>query len=106
MSLETSMEGDSLQEHRDAERSLAHADLADSADRSAALWLRSVSFGVLAAGLITVAVLCVLRGAELPALISLAGAWVSARRVVRARREEARVFRGAVKTYGESQQRD
>ena len=100
------MEGDSLQEHRDAERSLSHADLADSADRSAALWLRSASFGIFTVGLITVAVFCVLRGAEVAAMISFAGAWASGRKLVRARREEARVFSAAVETMREGRQRD
>jgi hypothetical protein len=81
-----------------AERSVAHADVADSADRSAALWLRSLLFGLTAAIMSAGAAFLMWNAAWLQGSLALLAAGACARRVVLARREERRVFARAVET--------
>lgn len=81
-----------------AERSVARADVADSADRSATLWMRAALFGTTAVVMAAGAVFLFASGSWLKALLALAAALGGAQRVVAACREEKRVFALAVET--------
>jgi hypothetical protein len=81
-----------------ARRSVAQADVADSADRSVALWLRTVALGITAMVLGGGAIALAFGGSLVQAVLAAAAGAICVRRIVLARREEKRVFALAVKT--------
>jgi hypothetical protein len=89
-------------EPHSAHRHVAQADVADSADRSAALWLRTMALGLTAVVMGGGAVVLAVAGSLLQSVLAAAAGAVCVRRIVLTRREEKRVFALAVKTMEEN----
>jgi hypothetical protein len=80
-----------------AQRAVAHADVADSAERSANLLTRTITWGITALVLGVGAIVLAMDGSLLQGGLAAAATVVCLRRSVQARREEKRVFALAVK---------